>query len=114
MRIRILLFTLMGMRIRGPYFHSHADPDMDPTFQFDAGSKQSRILSATTHFFPALDPPFIKNDPLRLPPFHLDADPEHAFHFDAFPDPAFHFNADPDPASQLMQIHADLDPQHWS
>jgi len=32
----------------------------------------------------------LQNDPIRLPPFHFDADP----------DPAFHFNADPDPNSQ--------------
>jgi hypothetical protein len=43
---------------------------------------------------------FLKS-PLRLPPFHFDADPDSAFHFDADPvlDPTFH--SDPD---------ADLDP----
>jgi hypothetical protein len=46
----------------------------------------------------------LQNDPLRVPPFHFDADldPDPAFHFNADPDPAFHFDADPDvdPASQ--------------
>jgi len=42
----------------------------------------------------------IQNDPLRLPPFHFDADPDPSFPFDPDPDPAFHFDADPDPASQ--------------
>jgi hypothetical protein len=51
---------------------------------------------------PDLDPPILQNDPLRLLPFHFDADPDPAFHFDADSDkdPAFHFDADPDPASQ--------------
>ncbi len=40
--------------------------------------------------FPDLDPPVLKNEPLRLSPFHVDADP----------DPAFHYDADPDPVSQ--------------
>ncbi len=35
----------------------------------------------------------LQNDPLSLPPFHFDADPD--------PDPAFNFDADPaDPPSQ--------------
>ena len=29
---------------------------------------------------------------------------------DEVPDPAFHFSADPDLASQMIRIHADLDP----
>jgi hypothetical protein len=37
----------------------------------------------------------LKNDPLRLPPFHFDADPDPAFHCDADPYPAFQFDADP-------------------
>jgi hypothetical protein len=39
----------------------------------------------------------LQNGPLRLPPFHFDADldPDPAFHFNADPDPAFHFDADP-------------------
>jgi hypothetical protein len=28
-----------------------------------------------------------KNDPLRLPPFRFDAEPDPAFYFDADPDP---------------------------
>ncbi len=55
----------------------------------------------------------LQNDPLRLPPFHFDADPDPdlAFHFDAHPDPdpAFHFYTDPD---QVSQNDADPDPQH--
>jgi hypothetical protein len=46
----------------------------------------------------------LQNDPLRLPAFHFDADPDLAFHFDADPDPAFHFDADPDQVSQMMRI----------
>ncbi len=42
-------------------------------------------------------PPMLQNDPLKLPPFHFDADSDPAYHFDA--DPVFHFDADPDPAS---------------
>jgi hypothetical protein len=49
-----------------------------------------------------------ENGPLRLRPFHFDADPHPAFHFDPDPHPAFHFHADLDPASQN-----DPDPQHW-
>jgi hypothetical protein len=33
------------------------------------------------------------------------------FYFNAEPD--FDFDADPDPASNMMQIHADLDLQHF-
>ncbi len=66
----------------------------------------------------------LQNDPLRLPPFHFDADPDPTFHFDADPetafqfdaDPAFHFDADPDPASQndadYCNVDPDPDPQH--
>ncbi len=46
----------------------------------------------------------LQNDPLRLPPFHFDADPDPdlTFHFDADPnsDPGFHFNEDPDLTSK--------------
>ncbi len=43
----------------------------------------------------------LQNYPLKLPPFHFNADP--AFHFDA--------DLDPNPASQN---DADPDPQHWA
>jgi hypothetical protein len=33
--------------------------------------------------FPDLYPPMLQNDPLRLPPFYFDANPDPAFHFDA-------------------------------
>ncbi len=65
----------------------------DPTFQFNADPNPTTSLS------PDLDPLMLQNDPLRLPPFNSDADPDS--------DPAFHFDVDPDPASQN-----DLDPQH--
>jgi hypothetical protein len=78
MRIWILLFTLMWDP--DPTFHSDADPD------------------PTTYFFPAMDPPMLKHDPLRLP-IHFDADPEQdsAFHFDtaAIPVPASPNDEDP-------------------
>jgi hypothetical protein len=48
-----------------------------------------RILPHT--FAPEQDPPMLQNDPLRLPSFHFDEDPDPAFHFDADPDPALHF-----------------------
>jgi hypothetical protein len=35
----------------------------------------------------------LQNDPVRLPPFHFDADPD--------PDPAFKFDADLDPQNCL-------------
>jgi hypothetical protein len=50
----------------------------------------------TFHFFPDLDLSMLRNDPLRLPPFHFYADPDPAFHFDADLDPAY-ADADPDP-----------------
>ncbi len=45
-----------------------------------------RILPLT--FLPDLDPPMLRNDPLGLPLFHFDADPDSALQFDADPDPA--------------------------
>jgi hypothetical protein len=66
-----------------PTFHSDANPD--PSFQFDADP------DPTTNFSPDLDPPMLQNGPLRLPPFHFDADAN------ADPDPAFHFDADAEP-----------------
>jgi hypothetical protein len=45
-----------------------------------------------------------QNDPLKLPPFHFDADPDPAFHFDADPDTAFHFDPDPDTAFHFNGI----------
>jgi hypothetical protein len=61
-----------------------------------------RSESGSNHsLFPDLDPPVLQNDPLRLPPFHFDADQDL--------DPTFHCNADPDPASQK---DADTDLQH--
>jgi hypothetical protein len=61
----------------------------------------------------------LRNDPLRLPPFHFDADPDPAFHFDADPDPSFHLDADPDPTfhsnadpDPAVQNDADPDPRH--
>jgi hypothetical protein len=60
----------------------------------------------TTHFFPDLDLPKLQNDPVRLPPFHFDADPDPAFHSNADPDPTFQFNVDPapDPTTHFFQI----------
>ncbi len=69
-----------------PAFHFDAAPDPDPTFHSDANPEKDlafqfdRILPL---FFPDLYPPTPQNDPLRLPPFHFDADPDPAFHFDA-------------------------------
>jgi hypothetical protein len=62
----------------------------------------------------------LQNDPLRLPPFHFDPDPDPAFQFGADPDPTFRSDADPDPTfrsdadpdSKMMRIHADPDPLH--
>jgi hypothetical protein len=73
----------------------HFDTDPDPTFHSDADPK----TYPTTHFFPDFNLTMLQNDPLSLPPFHFDADSDHAFHFDADPDPDFHFDADPDTAS---------------
>ncbi len=44
----------------------------------------------------------LQNDPVKLLPYHFDADPDPAFHFYADPDPAFYFDADPDPAYHKM------------
>ncbi len=67
----------------------------------------------------------LRNDPLGLPLFRFDADPDSDLQFDADPDSALQFDADPDsalqfdadqdPASQngrYLLIHADPDPQH--
>jgi hypothetical protein len=62
----------------------------------------------------------LQNDSLRLPPFHLDADPypdpDPIFHFDADPDPSFYFDADPNsypyPDFHFDEEDADPDPQH--
>jgi hypothetical protein len=51
-----------------PAFHFDADLDQDPTLQFDDPDP-------ITHIFPDMDHPMLQNDPLRLPPFHFDADP---------------------------------------
>ncbi len=64
-------------------FHCDVDPDPDPTFNCDADADPE----PTTHFFPELYPPMIENDPLKVPPFHFDAEPDPAFHFDADADP---------------------------
>jgi hypothetical protein len=50
----------------------------------------------------------LQNNPIKLPPFDFDTDPEQdpAFYFDADPELAFHFDTDPDPASQ-----SDMDPR---
>ncbi len=88
---------------------SVADPHHQPEPAFTLMRIQIRILQLT--FFPDWDLPMLQNNPVRLPPFHFnadadpdqafhsDADPEHSFHFDGDLDPAFHFDADPDPVS---------------
>jgi hypothetical protein len=43
----------------------------------------------------------LQNDPLSLPPFHFDADPDPTFHSDADPDPASHKDANSDLHSAL-------------
>jgi hypothetical protein len=73
-----MLFTFMRIRII-PFTR-----DPDPNFQFDAD------LDPTIHFFQVRTLPMLQNDPLGLPPFHFDADPDPVFHFDADPDPASH------------------------
>ncbi len=97
LRIRI---TLMRIRIliTRPYPNFHSGAETDPTFQFEADTDPD----PTTHFSLDLDPPMLQSDPLRLPPFHFDADSDPSFHFDADSDPdlAFHFAEDPDPAFQ--------------
>ncbi len=67
MRIRILLFTLIGsafhfdriQKKKDPTFHSDADPD--PTFQFDSDPdftfQFDRDPDPTTNFSPDLDLP---------------------------------------------------------
>ncbi len=35
-----------------------------------------------------LDPQMLQNDPLRLPSFRFEADPDPSFHLDVDPDPA--------------------------
>ncbi len=84
-----------------PAFHFYADtdptsrPDADPvpTFQF--------YPDPINHFSPHFNPPMLQTEPLRLPSFYFNADPDPAFHFDANPDPSPQNDADPD-----------SDPQH--
>ncbi len=59
--------SIIIVRVPYPTVHSNAD-----TFQIVAGS------DPTIHF-PDLGR-MLQNDPLRLPPFHFDADPNPAFH----------------------------------
>jgi hypothetical protein len=63
----------------------------------------------TVPFSPDLEPAMLRNDPIRLPPFHFDANPDPAFHFEANPDPAFQFDGDRDP-DPAVQNDADPDP----
>ncbi len=51
------------------------DPDPNPTFLSDVDPDPG----PTTHFFTDLYPPMLQNDSLRLPPFHVLADPDPAF-----------------------------------
>jgi hypothetical protein len=62
----------------------------------------------TTHLFPALDPLMLQNDPLRLLPFHFDADP---YGIQLFTLTRIRIQL-----PKMMRIHADPDPQHrfWS
>jgi hypothetical protein len=55
----------------------------------------------------------LQNDPLSLPPFPFDADPNPAFHFDADPDPAFHLDADPIRIQLPNMMRIRMNPQHW-
>jgi hypothetical protein len=84
-----------------PTFPSDADPDPDPNYQFYADTDPDPILPLT---FPALAPPMLQNDPLRLPPFHFDANP--------YPDPAFTLRLIRIKLPEMMRIHADPDPKH--
>jgi hypothetical protein len=59
----------------------------------------------------------LPNDPLRLPPFHFDADqdPEPGFYYEVDPGPDFHFNADPNldfhfNTAQNPDFHFNADP----
>ncbi len=58
---------------------SHFDADPDPTVHSDTGAGPDPTCrfdadpDPTTHFSPDLDPPMHQNGPLRLPPFHFDA-----------------------------------------
>ncbi len=70
-----------------PAFHFDAGPDPDPTFDSDADLDPDPAFlfdtdpdpDPATLFFPDLDPPMLQNDPLRLPPFHFDEDPDPVF-----------------------------------
>ncbi len=94
-RIRILPFTLMRIQIQILHFNLMWIRIQPLTF--------SQIWTLQCSL----------NDPLRLSPFHFDADPDPAFHLNAVrillftlmrnyadPDLDFHFDADPNPATQ--------------
>jgi hypothetical protein len=49
----------------------HFDGDPDPIFYFDGDADPNPF----SHFCTDLELPRLQNDPLRLSPFHFDADP---------------------------------------
>ncbi len=102
MRIRILLFTLMRVRIR----------------ILPSTVMRMRIRNLPLTFSQICTLQMIKNDPLKLPPFHCDAEPDLAFHFDAdadpIPDLAFHFDADAVPGEQKSCFLQHLKPFWFS
>jgi hypothetical protein len=63
-----------------------------------------RIRILTLTFFQIRTLQSSKNDPLRLPTFHFDTDPD--------PDPAFYFDDDLDP-NPTFHFDPDPDLQHW-
>jgi hypothetical protein len=105
------------------HFYVDADPDLDHTSHSDAdpdpplNSMRIRSGSGSYHSsFADLDLTMLQSDPIRLPPFLYDAnpDPDPAFHFvvDPDPDPASHCAAAPDPYL-ASQNDPDPDLQRW-
>ncbi len=118
MRIRIQLLTLTRIRILPePYsywcgsrywFLLWSDQNPDPTFilmfQGEPYRFILRLLSSNVSLHGSIVSLYV------VPPHQCCFPP---FHFDADPEPTFHFVAYQDPTSQIIQIHADPDPQHW-
>jgi hypothetical protein len=87
----------------------NADPDLDPAVTLMRIRILPFPLKRIQKNFENSSIPYILARHLQI-----DTDPDN--HFDADTDPADHVDADPDPTVlpfNLMQIHADPDPQHW-
>jgi hypothetical protein len=83
LRTRILLVTLMWIRILPIKFDADPDPQQKAQNLEKVLKKASNPYTLACHL-------------------QIDADPDPAYHFDVDPDPNFKFDADPDPQHCLL------------